>query len=126
VQGTIQNPVSGSISPSLYHNSAPGFLAGYPFPPIGPEYPINSYSIPARDRYLAGTPLEVPTCLCYQNLTSNNLNGNYISSHEIESTGKVQSGSNTVFDAGYKVDLKPGFEVKAGGEFEGFIDGCDD
>lgn len=126
VQGTIQNPVSGTISPSLYHNSAPDFLNGYPFPPIGPEYPINSHSIPAKDRYYSGNPMQVPSCPCYLNLTANNLNGVYESSRFIESTGTVQNGSNATFDAGETVELKPGFEVKAGGTFHGLIDGCDD
>jgi len=125
VQGTIQNPVGGSISPSLYRSTAPHFLNGYPFPPIGPEYVINSHSIPAKDRYYAGTPMNVPSCACHLNLPGVNLNGVYNSSHIIESTGKVQNGADATFDAGYRIDLKPGFEVKSGSMFQGFIDGCD-
>lgn len=126
VQGSIQNPVSGAISPSLYHSSKPDFLGGYPFPPIGPEYTINSHSIPSRDRFLSGNPMQVPTCPCYLNLTSANLNGIYEASGQIKSTGKIQPGATTIFDSGERIELNPGFKVETGGDFQGIIDGCDD
>jgi len=126
VGGTILNPIGGTISPSLYHSTQPNFLDGYPFPIIGPEYPINTHSIPARDRYLAGTPLSVPSCPCKLNLNTTNLNGHYEASRLIESTGQVKNGSNTTFDSGHIIRLKVGFEVKPGSRFHGVIDGCDD
>lgn len=124
VQGVIQNPVSGSISSSLYHSNAPDFLNGYAFPPIGPEYSINTHSIPAKDRYLTGSPMHFSSCPCSRNLTGLNLTGTYLARQSIQSTSRVQTGSNAIFDAGNKVSLKPGFEAKNGSHFRAFIGGC--
>ncbi|WP_428666253.1 ELWxxDGT repeat protein [Runella sp.] len=46
-------------------------------------------------------------------------------SNKIEAVNTLQSNSNAIYQAGNQVELKPGFEVKAGAVFKAQINGCD-
>lgn len=125
VQGVIQNQMSEGIEPSCIYTIAtrPDFLREYPFPIIGPEYPINMHTIPAKARYDTNTHME--TCACRNiDLSSSNLSGDYEVGGQIMSTGKIQSNAEAAFDAGHQIKLLPGFSAKPGSTFYAYIDGC--
>jgi len=55
--GIIDNEYRGTLPPSLYLKSKPDFLESYSWPVMGPEYELNSNTIPAVARWESGTNL---------------------------------------------------------------------
>ena len=67
-------------------------------------------------------------CDCPQNLvlSGNSMDMDYVeASNSIQSTQIILAPHTINYDAGFEIELLPGFEVQLGAVFEAFIDGCD-
>ncbi len=131
------NNIQGSISPSgsnnlpdtsYYLKQIPNFLAAYQLPELGIPNLINSGSIPARDRVLAGGPY---TQNCMDHCPNNhNINfdpipsGSYYAKDLLISNDLIESNNQVYFSSGNSIILQSGFTVDLGAHFETKIGPC--
>jgi len=140
--GIVANTSDALIPTSLYLTSFPSFLNGYGFPTLGFGV-ANVNSIPAKDRFDNGIPLQICDCdntvVCVDNcppfLDDTHLGGGapqlilsaqYDAHDRIESSGILQNGGITGFHANNTITLLPGFNTATVQEFVVDNFGCTD
>lgn len=129
IQGNVSPSGSNNLPDSSYYlQQKPNFLSGYQLPEIGIPNPINSGSIPARDRVLNGgvyTQNCIGYCPAIHHISLDSIpSDSYYAKDVLKSNGLIESNEQVYFTSENKIVLQSGFTVELGVSFEAVIGPC--